>query len=201
MFDKILVYIKKTDESFVPVTVRIEWLADGKIKPYLYWTPDGSCYEVKHIYETTPLALLKNRGEGLRFKVMSEAKDMEYLNYHTARHETYLYLADNFFCGKNIIDSRYNYEGKKFIPVTLDVFPNCKYELISFKVHEQEYTVERTIAVEPCGSYNAGGVGIRHKVDVINSCANGTFLKNTTRIASLYFEINKWFVNILPASP
>ena len=201
MSDKAVVYIKHDDNPHVPVTVRLDWLSNGKIKPCLYWTPDGSCYEIKHIYEMTPLAFLKDKGEGVRFKVRATLIETPepYADYQFCQHEVYLYLADNFFYGRNIIDDRYGHDGKEFVPVTLDVFPDCKYELISFSVQEQQYVVEKTIAVEPRGSFQAGGIGVWHKVKAQRASVDGGDPKSHNydiRISALYFEINKWFVRV-----
>ena len=198
MTDKTLVYIKQSGGLAIPVTVRIEWLENGKIIPRMYWTPDGSRYQVKHVYETTPMAFLKDRGEGLRFKIRAVLVETPeyYPDHQFTQHETYLYLADNFFYGKNIIDGRYGHAGKVFIPVSLDVFPNAEYELICFKVQEQQYEVESTIAVEPRGSFYAGGIGIWHKVKArhVNPENETPDHSESTRISALFFEINKWFV-------
>ncbi len=202
MADKIIIYSKQTGEPRIPVTVRIEWLPDGTIKPRMYWMPDGSCYTVKQIFETTPLAFLKDRGEGIRFKVradVTETPDPYYDNRFT-QHETYLYFADSMFCGKNIVDGRYGHAGKEFIPVTMDVFPNREYELVYFKVHGTRYMVEKTVAIEPRGSFCAGGVGICHTVEArqVNpdNDEDPDPQKSTHRMAALYFEINKWFVTV-----
>ena len=196
------IYSQQFGEPRVPVTVRIEWFPDGKIKPCMYWTPDGSRYEIRHVYEVTPLAFLKDGGEGLRFKVKSELTETpEYDDelLHT-RYETYLYFADNWFCGRNFIDERYGHEGKEFIPVILDVFPNCEYELVYFKAQGRRYAVEKTIAVEPRGSFIAGGVGVWHKVKArqVNEDNDGDPdpEKSIVRVAALYFEVNKWFVTV-----
>ena len=190
-----IIYIKESGGLSVPVTARIDWLPDGKILPRFYWTPDGSCYKIKHIYEMTPLAFLKDGGVGLRFRIRAAITETPepYSGHRFAQHETYLYLASGLFCGKNIIDERYGHEGKKFIPVTLDVFPDCTYELINFTVQETKYTVEKTIAIEPRASFNAGGIGVWHKVK-----ARQTGL-DIVRTAALYFEINKWFIRVKTA--
>lgn len=199
MADKTIVYSKQTGEALIPLTVRISWMPDGAIKPLMYWTPDSSCFEVKYVYEMTPLAFLKDRGEGIRFKVRAELIETpEYDDelLHT-QHETYLYFADNRFCGKNFIDARYGHAGKKYIPVTLDVFPDGDYELIYFKVQDARYMVENTIEIEPRGSFHAGGVGICHKVEarLINADDDEDPDPSISilRMAALYFEINKWF--------
>jgi len=202
MANKTIVYSKHSGEVLIPLTVRIEWLPDGIIKPLMYWMPDGTCFEVKHVYEMTPLAFLKDRGEGIRFKVRGEL--IETPEYDDGilytQHETYLYFADNWFCGKNFIDSRYGHPGKEFIPVTLDVFPDGDYELIYFKVQGMRYMVERTIEIEPRGSFHAGGVGIWHKVEarLINADddEDPNPSKSVLRISAIYFEINKWFVSL-----
>ena len=204
MTNKTLVYIKQDDNPPVPVTARIKWLPDGKIKPCLYWTPDGSCYEIKHIYQMTPMAFLKNKGEGVRFKIRAELiKTPEpYVDYRFLQQEAYLYLADIFFCGRNIIDQRYDHGGKEFVSVTLDVFPNGEYELIYFKVQELEYEVESTLAVEPRGSFQAGGIGLWHKVKARQISAGEDSIDPhncSVRISALYFEINKWWVRLKTA--
>ena len=202
MTDKTVIYSKQAGEPSVPITVRIEWFPDGSIKPLMYWFPDGSCYEIKYVLETTPLAFLKDRGEGLRFKVRAKATETPdpYTDRQNMQYDTYLYLADNRFCGKNFIDSRYNNKSKEYIHVTIDVFPNCEYELVYFKVRGTRYMVEKTIAVEPRGTFNAGGVGVWHKVEARQVNAdddeNPDPLKSYIRAAALYFEINKWFVSV-----
>ena len=184
--DKTVVYSKQSGEPAVPVTVRVEWFPDGKIKPRMFRTPDGSCYEIGEVCEMTPLAMLKDRGEGLRFKVRAKT------------FEVYLYLADNLFCGRNIIDARYGHVNKEFIHVTLDVFPDCGYEIAYFTVQGSRYKVEKLIAVEPRGSYNAGGAGVWHKVEarLVNAGddEDPDPGKSVRRLAALFFEVNKWFV-------
>ena len=203
MPDKI--YLKQAGEPCVPVTVRINWLPSGTIKPLIYWTPDSSCYEIKHIYEATPLAFLKDRGVGIRFKVrviLKQAPEPYFDTCHFTPHEIYLYLADSMFCGKNIIDGRYGHGGKEFIPVTLDVFPNCEYEIIFFEARGTRYTVDKTVAVEPRASYHAGGAGIWHKVEARQVDEDGNDSdpnKSAARMSALYFEINKWFVHVKSA--
>ena len=200
MADKVIVYSKQTNEPSVPITTRVDWLPDGSIKPRLYWMPDGSCYAVRHVYEMTPLAYVKDRGEGIRFKVRAEAivTPEVYSDHRFAQHETYLYLADNWFCGKNLIDGRYNHAGKEFILVTLDIFPNGAYELIYFKARGTRYMVEKTIAVEPRGSFHAGGIGIWHKVEArlvnTNDDEDPDPHKSVRRLAGLFWELNKWFI-------
>jgi hypothetical protein len=198
--DKAIVYSKQTDEPLVPVTVRIEWLPDGKIKPLVYWMPDGSRFDVRHIYECTKIAHLKDRGAGIRFKVKSELVDSSEFDDELlfTQQETYLYFADDWFCGKSFIDERYGHAGKVFIPVTLDVFPSGDYTLIYFTVHGARYAVEKTHEIAPRGSFSAGGVGVWHKVDARiindNDDENVDPNKSVVRPAALYFEINKWFV-------
>jgi len=197
-----IIYSKQSGEPRIPVTARIEWLPDGTIKPCMYWTPDGSCYQVKQVYEMTPLAVLKDRGEGIRFKIRAEMTETPEpcADHQFARLETYLYLADDRFCGRNIIDDRYGHEGKEFISVTLDAFPNSEYELVYFNVQGTRYLVEKTIAVEPRGSFNAGGAGVWHKVEArqvnIDDDENPDPQISVRRMAALYFEINKWFVAV-----
>lgn len=205
MADKAVIFSKQAGEPGVPVTARIDWLPDGTIKPLMYWTPDGSCCQVRHIYEMTPLAFLKDRGEGLRFKVRAETTETPdpYSDGRSAQHETYLYFAHNWFFGPNIVDSRYGHKGKEYIPVTLDVFPDCEYELVYFKVQGIRYIVENTIAIEPRGSFHAGGAGVWHKVGArqVNDedDEDPDPCKSVRRMAALYFELNKWFVTIKTA--
>ena len=204
MTDKTIVYVKNYGETPIPVTVRIEWLPDGKIEPLMYWTPDGSCYEIKPDYEMTPLAFLEDRGEGLRYKVRAELIETPepYSGHQFSRHETYLYFADNWFYGKNFIDERYAHEGKEYIPVILDVFPDGDYEIVYFQVRGRRYAVEKTVAVEPRGSFYAGGVGVWHKVEArqVNEYddEDPDPNKSVRRMAALFFEVNKWFVTIKP---
>ena len=195
MADKI--YLKHPGMPCVPITARINWLANGKIKPLLYWTPDGSCYEVKHVYEMTPLAFLKDKGEGIRFKIRAELKEVPdpYFDVgHSSHREAYIYFAHNMFCGKNIIDERYGHPGKEFVPVMLDVFPDGEYEIVFFEAQGTMYIVDKTIEVEPRASYRAGGAGLWHKIQVRRVDADGNTLDpSTTHTTALYFEINKWF--------
>jgi hypothetical protein len=188
------IYCKQSGGLPVPLTVRIEWLKDGTIKPCLFWTPDGSCYKVKHIYEVNLLAYLKDGGEGLRFKVRAELIETPNTEKQfSQQYEIYLYFADNWFCGRNMIDKRYDHDGKEFIPVTLDIFPNSEYELVNFKAKEKKYIVEKTIAIKDHGAFKAGGIGIRHKVSIIE---DGDKDGITEKTAFLYFEINKWFIEV-----
>jgi len=198
-----VIYCKQNGEPSVPVTARIEWLQDGKIRPLMYWTPDCICYRIIHVSECVLSAFLKDGGVGLRYRIKSEAIETPVIGdeLKNAQHETYLYLADNRFCGNNIIDSRYGHTCKEFIPVILDVFPDGDYELIYFKAQGARYMVEKTIAIEPRGSFHAGGVGIWHKVDarLVNEDNDEDPDQNMSirRPAALYFEINKWFVSTL----
>ena len=202
MEDKAVVYSKQSGELPVPVTVRVEWLPNGAVKPRFYWTPDGSCYQVLPNCKCVPLALLKERGEGLRFELRARAIETPETcpEQQFARHETYLYLADNRFCQKNIVDDRYGHAGKEYIRVSLDVFPNGEYELVYFWVHGLRYKVENAIGPEPRGSFCAGGVGILHKIDARlvndNDDDDPDPDKSVRRPAALYLEINKWFVTI-----
>lgn len=202
MADRIVLYSKQSGKPSIPLTIRIEWLPDGSIKPLMYWTPDGTCFRVTANCECTLLAFLKDRGEGLRFKVKSEIietpePDDEIL--HT-RFETYLYFADSRFSEKNIIDERYGHTGKEYITVTLDVFPDGDYELVYFWAAGSRYSVEKTIAVEPRGSFHAGGVGVWHKVEarLINEDNDDDPdpHKSVIRLAAVYWELNKWFVSV-----
>jgi hypothetical protein len=202
---KDIVYSKQTGEPPVPATVRVLWLPDSSIKPVMYWLPDDSCFDVKHVYECTQLAHLKDKGIGIRFKIRGELiESAEPLcDYLRSQHETYLYFTDNRFCGKNFIDNRYGHAGKEYIPVTLDIFPDGDYEIIYFWAKDKRYMVEKTLAIEPRGSFRAGGVGVRHKVDarLVNAdddeCPD--IHKTVRREAALYFEVNKWFVSLVMA--
>jgi hypothetical protein len=202
VINKTAIYIKQTGEPLIPVTARIEWMPDGKIKPLMYWMPDGGCCQIKHVFEMTALSFLKERGEGIRFKVKAEIIETHdpYDGILHSQYETYLYLADNLFCGKNFIDGRYNHPGKEYIAVTIDFFPDADYELIYFNVKGERYMVEKKIKVEPRGSYHAGGVGIWHKVEarLINdgNDEDPDLCKSVRRMAALYFEVNKWFVSL-----
>lgn len=201
MADKTVVYCKRSGEPLIPLTVRIEWLSDGTIRPLIYWTPDGSCYKILS-QKGVPLAFLKDGGEGLRFEVRAELIEMpetddEFLH---SQYETYLYLSDRRFFQRNIIDERYDHAGKKYIPITMDVFPDGDYELVYFRYQEDRYKVEKTLGVEPRGSFYGGGTGIWHKVEarLINESDDNDPDpdKSVYRLAALYFEINKWFVAV-----
>lgn len=204
MAERIVLYGKQMGEPCVPLTIRLEWLPDGTIKPLMYWTQDGTCYKVISQAESVRLAFLQEHGEGLRFKVKSEIIDTPEPHsdlLHTL-YETYLYMADKRFSERNIIDQRYGHAGKEFIPVTLDVFPDGDYEIIYFWVHGDRYMVEKTDDVEPRGSFHAGGVGIWHKVvaRLINADDDDDPdpCKSVRRPAALYLELNKWFVTVAP---
>lgn len=203
MEDEIVIYRKQSGEPHVPLTVRIDWLPNGTIKPQMYWTPDGTCFNVIMLSESVPLAFLKDGGEGLRFKVKAEIietpdDDDELL--HT-QYEAYLFLADNRFYQKNIIDDRYGHAGKEYISVTMDVFPDGDYELVYFCVRDARYKVEDTADVEPRGSFKAGGIGIWHKVKarLVNAHddEDPDPNKSVCRLAALYLELNKWFVSVV----
>jgi len=60
--------------------------------------------------------------------------------------------------------------------------------------------VEKTIAVEPRGSFHAGGAGLWHKVEarLVNADddKDPDPNKSVRRLAALYLELNKWFVSI-----
>jgi len=97
MTSKTVVYCKQDGEAPIPITVRIKWLADGTITPLKYWSPDGSCFDVVHIYDRVLLAHLKDHDKGIRFKVIAELVDMPDSNDELlhAQYETYLYFADS----------------------------------------------------------------------------------------------------------
>jgi hypothetical protein len=171
----------------------------------MLWMPDCSCYEVKKILECTPLAFLKDKGKGLRFKVSAALTENngfeEYIqNIYI---ETYLYFDDAKYYGKNMIDERYEHAGKEYVPVIMDIFPNGDYELICFWVQGERYAVEKTLEIDARGSFNAGGVGVWHKVDarLVNEDddEDPDPLNSVRRKAGLYFEINKWFISIKTA--
>lgn len=196
-----IAYIKEGNGLPIPVTVQVKWLPDGKIKPIMYWTPDNSCYEVKQVYESIKLAYLKERGEGIRYRVNAELTDIpDYDCSLYIKHETYLYLCDNKYCEKGFIDDRYSNVKKKYIPVILDIFPDGEYEIIYFWVDNNRYKVEKTIEVEPRGSFHAGGIGIWHKLDarLVNNDNddNPSPNENVRRLAALFLELNKWFVAV-----
>lgn len=199
--DNSIVYGKVSGGEPIPLTVRIEWLPDGTIKPLMYWTPDSSCYEVVYIYEVMPLALLKDGGVGLRFRVRADISETPYHESPFARHETYLYFADKRFCERNFIDERYCHAGKQYIPVTLDVFRNGDYELIYFRVQGTRYMVEKTFEVDVRGSFHAGGVGLRHKVEarLVNAQndENPDPNRSIRRTCAVFLELNKWFVAVV----
>jgi hypothetical protein len=193
-------YIMRCGEPYTSVTARICWSSDGKIEPRFFWTPDGTKHKIVSHGPGIFLSLLKERGEGLRYKVRSEIVDAPELHtelLHT-QYDTELYLADNRFCQKNIIDERYNHASKEYIKITMDVFPDAEYELVCFWCRNERYMVERTIAVEPRASYKAGGTGLRHKVTarLVNAHddEDPEPSRSECRPASLFLEFNKWFV-------
>ena len=200
LFGKPVVYSKQHNEPITPLTVRIDWLPDSSIKPVKFWTRDGCGYDITYIIDKTPLALLKDRGVGLRFRVKAAmAETLEpYPDIEYNQHETYLYLTDNWFCGKNIVDDRYVRSHKEYVTVTLDVFPNAEYELVYFWAKQSRYKVEKTISIEPRGSYRAGGVGLWHKVEArlvnTDNDDDSNPAQSIRREAGLYFEVNKWFI-------
>ncbi len=204
MADKAVIYSKQSGGPVVPLTVRIDWLPDGTIKPLMFWTPDGSCYKVTGQSPGIKMAFLKDRGVGLRFKVrgeLVEVPDPEDDDLLYSQHETHLYLADRRFSERNIIDEQhYHHAGKEYIPVTLDVFPDGDYELVYFWAHGSRYMVEKTAAVDNRGSFQAGGVGVWHKVEarLVNADddEDPDPRKAVRRLAAIYLELNKWFVRI-----
>lgn len=202
MAEEIVVYCKQSGEPLIPLTVRIEWLPDGTIKPLLYWTPDGTCQKIVSLSPSVPLAYLKDGGAGLRFKVLGEIietpePDSELLH---AQVNTYLYLADRRFCEKNIIDGRYGHAGKEYVPVTMDIFPDGDYELLYFWARGLRYMVEKTEEIDYRGSFQAGGIGVWHKVEIRQVNADDDEdpdpQKSNRRTGALFFELNKWFVTL-----
>jgi len=140
------------------------------------------------MYEATRLAYLKQGGEGIRYRVSAKLQDPDSHAY--AHDDVYLFFVSDQYCQKGFIDERYEHAGKKYIPVTLDVFPWGDYEIVGFQVDDNEYKVERTIAREARGSYKVGGVGIWHKVEawLANDDKGLSF-----RLVGLYLEFDKWF--------
>jgi len=201
----VVVYGKQTDGPGVPLTVRIAWLPDGSIKPLLYWTPERACYKIERLYECVPLAFLHNGGEGLRFNVKAVVIETPepFTNPEYEKSQTYLYLTNNRFCEKNIVDDRYVYEGKEYIPVVMDVFPDGEYELIYFWTCGKRFKVEKTALIEPCGAFQAGGVGLRHSVDARQIHEEDEEdidpANSVRRPAALFLELNKWFVATSPS--
>jgi len=202
MADKIVIYSKQSGGSRIPLTVRIDWFPDGTIKPRMFWTPDGSCYRVISLHEQVSLAFLKEHGEGMRFRVTGEVIETPEPDGDLLQiwYETYLYLADNRFYQKNIIDERYGHSGKEYVSVTLDIFPEGDYELVYFTCRGARYMVEKTLDIEPRGSYSAGGVGMWHKVEVrlvnVDNDDDPDPVISVRRLGSLYLEFNKWFVHV-----
>lgn len=202
MTGKILIYSKQSVEPSIPLTVRIDWLPDGTIKPRMYWTPDGTCHKVVSLFEGVPIDFLKERGEGICFKVVGEITETPDSDDRllSIQHETSLYLAHNRFTQKNVIDQRYGHSGKEYISVTLDIFPDGDYEIVYFVCRDARYKVEKTIMVEPRGSFYAGGVGLWHKVEarLVNADDDDDPDPHHSiqRLGSLYLEFNKWFVRV-----
>lgn len=196
------IYCKQQGGVICPLTVSIDWLPDGTIKPRMFWTPDGACNQVLYISECVPLSFLRERGEGLRFKVTAKVLETPdpCVEINNTPYETYLYFEDNRFCEKNIIDNRYGHAGKEYIPVSMDVFPDGDYELTYFWFHKERYQVEKTCDIELRGAFNAGGLGLWHKVMARkvneNDDEDPDPAHPETRPAALYYEINKWFVAV-----
>lgn len=199
---QVKIYYKQTGGAIVPLTVSIDWLHDGAIKPRVFWTPDGTCYQVLDIYECVPLAFLKSGGDGLRFKVLSkiiETSDTD-MEINSSLYEMYIYFEDNRFCEKNIVDDRYGHAGKVFIQVTMDIFPDGDYELTYFHFRDKRYKVEKICEIKPRASFHAGGLGLRHKITArrVNETddEDPDPVNPEVRPAALYYEINKWFVSV-----
>lgn len=204
--DKTVIYGKRSGEPAVPLTIRIKWLSDGTIKPLTYWTPDGTCFKIVSHSSGVPLAYLKDRGVGLRFKVRGEIIETPepFSELLHTQYDIYLYLADRRFSEKNIVDDRYGHAEKEYIPVTIDVFPDGDYELVYFWVRGVRYKVEHTDIVEPRGSFQAGGIGICHKVEGRSVKADSDDdpdpQESYIRPGALYWELNKWFVLVTKTS-
>ena len=199
---KTIVYEKQPERRRVPLTVNADWLPDGTIVPRYYWTPDNSCFKVLHVYECLPIAYLKDKGEGLRFKVRArlektaeDGSDLPHTQY-----ETYLYFADNRYCEKTIVDARYEHAGKLYIPVNMDIFPDGSYELISFRCRDARYRVEKTLDISQRAAHRVGGVGLRHEVEarLVNAHddEDPDPDHSVRRMAALFFEINRWFIAV-----
>jgi len=188
------VYGKQPEGRPIPLTARIDWMPDGAVIPLMYWTPEGGCYRVTRVSESTPIAFLKDRGEGLRFRVTGEMTENPEpcSDYQNTREQIYIYFADSFFSGKNFIDGRYGHPNKQFVHVRLDVFPDGGYELILFRLQDAAYIVEKTVSIEPHGSFSAGGAGLGHKVEARPEQDGDS----PPRPVVIYFEVNKWFVEL-----
>jgi len=156
----------------------------------MYWTPDNSCYVVKHIYESVRVSFLKENGVGIRYKVKAELEEMPD-NTSNARHEIYLYFADNRFCEQGFIDERYSHPSKEYVPITMDVFSGGDYELISFRLGDNCYVVEKTLKIEPRALYLDGVMGVWHKV--IARLVGGND-DGETRGVAISWEVDRWFV-------
>ena len=202
MAEKDIIYIKQDGEPSVPVTVRIGWRPDGVIKPLEFWMPDNTHYRVMHIYECVPRAFLKNKAEGIQFKIKAKIT-VDKDSYHEHRFiefDTYMVFASNKFCEKNIVDDRYKHPGKKYIPVIMDVFSDGDYELVYFWVKGSRYKVEKTLDIDSRGTLKAGGFGLRHEVDVrlVNKFddEDPDQSNSVRRQAALYWELNKWFIAV-----
>jgi len=197
-----MIYCKQPGEEPIPITVRLKWLPDGTIHPLCYWLPDDSYHEIKYIHNMTPLKYLRDGGVGVRFKVSTTApggqRSFRCDDKGIVLYDNCLYLADNRFCGKPFIDERYSHNAKEYIPIVIDVFPNGEYGLVSFWVQGVRYSVEKTLEVAKRGSFAAGGIGLRHKVEarLVNEdddeCPD--INNSVRRLAALYFEVDKWWV-------
>ena len=198
----IIVYEQQPEHRPVPLTVNVDWLSDGQIEPRHYWTPDGSRFKVLHIYECVPMAYLKDRGEGLRYKVRAKLEETveDGSDHPHIQFVTYLYFADNRYCEKTIVDARYAHAEKLYIPVNLDIFPNGDYELISFWCRDARYHVEQTMDISQRAAFRVGGVGLRHEVEarLVNADddEDPDPARSIRRMAALYFEVNRWFVAV-----
>jgi len=199
---RIIVYEKQPERRRVPLTVNADWLPDGQIVPRYFWTPDGVCLKVLHVYECVPIAYLRDRGEGLRYRVRAWVEETAGLDDELlhAQYETYLFFADNRFCEKTIVDARYEHAGKLYIPVNMDIFSDGSYELISFWCRDARYHVEQTLDISQRAAFRVGGVGLRHEVEarLVNAHddEDPDPDRSVRRKAALFFEINRWFVAV-----
>jgi hypothetical protein len=202
---KATVYGKPMGGAPVPMKVRVEWKADGLISPTLYWTPDGTCYQVKPGCKSVQLAYLKDRAVGLRFEVRSKVihTPHPYPELHYALCEAYLFLEDGRVCEKNFLDARYQNPKKSYITVEIDFHPNGEYDLAYFRHQDERYKIEAVSEIDHHGAFLAGGVGIRHKVSVrkVNPHDDDDPDPDNpdVRVTAIYWERDKWFISLKAA--
>lgn len=199
---RIIVYEKQPEKERVPLTVNADWLPDGEIVPRFYWTPDGTRSKVLQVYECVPIAYLKDKGTGLRYKVRAEVEELIETDdvLLNAQYDTHLFFKSNRYCEKTIVDARYDHPEKLYIPVNMDIFPDGTYELLSFWCRDNRFRIEKTLDISHRAAYRVGGVGLRHKVEVrmVNAKDDNDPdpEHSIRRVAALYFEINRWFIAV-----